>query len=70
MIRDITPSQSSTSIFEWHQWFAWYPVNFRTDEGRILEVWLETIERKRCRQLHWDGSDEWWEYRLPTDDQS
>lgn len=30
------------SIYEWHRWFAWYPVT--TNEGDV--VWLETVNRK------------------------
>lgn len=29
--------------FEWHTWYAWYPVSVRMGECR----WLETVQRRR-----------------------
>jgi hypothetical protein len=38
--------------FEWHDWFAWYPVNFIDDiEGDRVTVWLETVERREKKHL-------------------
>ena len=33
--------------FEWHDWFAWYPVNDPDGNQRSDVIWLETIQRKR-----------------------
>jgi hypothetical protein len=41
--------------FEWHRWFAWYPVYFN---GWI--VWLETVE---CRLTNGGRGADYWEYR-------
>lgn len=32
-------------LFEWHDWFAWYPIRNQHHSGQW--VWLETIRRKR-----------------------
>jgi hypothetical protein len=40
--------------FQWHQWFAWYPVRIG-----YRRVWLEKIER----QMAQDMAGHWWEYR-------
>jgi hypothetical protein len=45
---------------DWHQWFAWKPVNVSTvsivGRTRHLKVWMENIERKGtlgCSGWHW-----------------
>lgn len=30
------------SLYGWHKWFAWYPVQLDTERW----AWLETVERK------------------------
>lgn len=37
--------------FDWHEWFAWYPVRV----GRRDCRWLEKVERKRLHR-----GDEWY----------
>ena len=44
--------------WEWHKWYAWYPVCFWIGEW----VWLETVERKRDIHLI-PGSKSFWKYR-------
>lgn len=31
---------------EWHEWFAWYPVQLTSDEKFKETVWLETVYRR------------------------
>ena len=46
---------------KWHKWFAWYPVNFGSNNCR----WLETIERKGEYRLMTLVECGWvYEYRL------
>ena len=33
--------------YNWHKWFAWYPVSF--DENTL--VWLEYLERTKCKDF-------------------
>lgn len=49
--------EDNTDETEWHDWFAWYPVRFDYEHGKVL-VWLETVERKR-----WTWFSDW-QYRL------
>jgi hypothetical protein len=38
-------------IFDWHKWFAWYPVEVfdpRYPSARIV-AWLEPVRRKRAK---------------------
>lgn len=65
---DITPmlqafansvTNSVTAMLSWCPWFAWHPVQI-DHEGRVLIVWLSTVERKwetypgsRDKQPHW-----------------
>jgi hypothetical protein len=50
----------SRNLFDWHRWFAWYPV-----KTTVWWVWFEVVERK----LEWlPVHDEWgptqrWHYR-------
>lgn len=32
--------------YEWHKWFAWYPVIVKNDSGPDIFIWLEYVERK------------------------
>lgn len=55
------------NIYNWHDWFAWFPVS--TQDGQL--VWLKTVQRrmkKDARQVWWgdfsgyagvDFYDEW-----------
>lgn len=48
--------------FQWHQWWAWYPVRVLSGQ---LALW-RTLERRRSWQgchLEWDGMPPWI-YRL------
>lgn len=38
---------SRTLQYDWHDWFAWYPVNI---SGKI--IWLQTIERKYVYKMN------------------
>ena len=40
----------------YHNWFAWRPVKIEAEKSL---VWLETVERRKCR---WDGGS-YWEYK-------
>jgi thiosulfate reductase cytochrome b subunit len=44
----------SKDHYEWHRWFAWFPV-----KTEVWWVWLEHVDR--CRFAHRAGG--WWEYR-------
>jgi hypothetical protein len=35
--------------FEWHRWFAWYPVVVARDSGLAYWAWLEFVERRTGR---------------------
>lgn len=52
----------STNKYEWHKWFAWYPVLVEDeDTGARMWIWLETVER-----IYRDGLwDEDIFFRLP-----
>lgn len=43
--------------YEWHQWFAWYPVRMPGIYGRL--VWLQMVRRKMQR---FGPMGEWWVY--------
>ncbi len=45
--------------YQWHSWFAWFPVEIETTHLRE-KVWLETIERRKAESF--GGS--YWEYRF------
>lgn len=45
------------SRFDWHAWFAWYPVRLRGTLGRY--VWMRTVRRRR--EL-FERAGEWWVY--------
>jgi 3',5'-cyclic AMP phosphodiesterase CpdA len=47
------------SIYEWHEWFAWYPV--RTSDTELR--WLEIVKRKRISE----GNFGWMVYQ-PLED--
>lgn len=53
------------SKWEWHNWFAWYPVTRSSgsidDLGEI--VWLKRIQRKRKKLFTGIAYAEWWSYR-------
>lgn len=55
----------SKNIFDWHPWFALYPVTVYSEDGPT-NVWWETIERKA--RLVGDG-DIGFEFRLPVKDE-
>ncbi len=42
--------------WEWHPWFAWWPVRIAHNDCR----WLETVERKLCASYSYDY---YYEYR-------
>jgi hypothetical protein len=44
----------------WHEWFAWFPVQVGYRDCR----WLEVIERKGRAMETWDGIRWNWEYRV------
>ncbi len=51
-------------IFEWHRWFAWFPVkcdswDVMTDDHYF--IWLEWVERKRVFSSFGIPKG-WWEY--------
>lgn len=48
--------------YEWHRWFAWYPVKVAEHDCR----WLEYVDRKGELICGGFGDAFWnWEYRLP-----
>lgn len=48
-------------IFEWHEWFALYPVIASGDSpGSLTRVWLEKVERRAFDA----GYDFVYQYRL------
>ena len=53
----------SDKHYEWHKWYAWYPVGVETHDCR----WLEGIER--CRKVYYGphGSLSYWTYRVSTE---
>jgi hypothetical protein len=32
--------------YEWHDWFAWYPIWVKTGECKETRIWLERVQRK------------------------
>ena len=34
-------------VCRWHKWFAWKPVQIKTDNDTLRYVWLETVGRKK-----------------------
>lgn len=40
------------NIFEFHDWFAWFPVVAHTSTGETRTVWLETISRKYSKSMN------------------
>lgn len=50
--------------FEWHDWFAWYPIKHPDDQyGR---VWLEKVERRLVAVGNQGILGNWeWRYRVP-----
>lgn len=34
------------SKYEWHEWFAWYPIWVTTGHCKETRVWLEKVQRK------------------------
>lgn len=32
--------------YEWHEWFAWYPIWVSTGECKETRIWLERVQRK------------------------
>jgi hypothetical protein len=51
---------SLPKIYEWHRWFAWFPVTIDRNGNR---VWLETIERRYLGKTQLRDF-ETWEYRI------
>lgn len=47
--------------FDWHDWFAWYPLYINNDDVRALVFW-ETVQRRRIMS---SGRTFCWEYRIP-----
>lgn len=47
------------NIIEWHNWFAWYPVEIRYGQW----VWLETISRR------YKGFMFCWDYKYKLESQ-
>lgn len=48
MRRDLTNKvKRLTKKYEWHRWFAWYPIRLRGNNDTIYTVWLEYVQRKR-----------------------
>jgi hypothetical protein len=45
--------------FEWHSWFAWYPVPTSYENDIPKPSFLKTVERKQT----WDMDSVWWIYR-------
>jgi hypothetical protein len=55
--------------YEWHRWFAWYPIEVGEEFGPVKreKVWLEWVERKRePGQGAWPNLGEW-HYRTAID---
>jgi len=32
--------------FEWHDWYAWYPIWVNTGPDKETRVWLEKVQRR------------------------
>lgn len=49
------------NAFEWHRWFAWYPVDVGT-----RRVWLRTIMRRKQvnKSMNFTADIYYWEYKL------
>lgn len=45
--------------YQWHRWFAWFPIFDRWADNKVTMVWGEAIERRRVGAY---GGD-YWEYR-------
>jgi hypothetical protein len=39
--------------YDWHQWFAWYPVVVKEPEGKYI-VWLQNVSRMVCKDSNGD----------------
>lgn len=59
------------ALEEWHDWFAFKPVNVGEKDGHYICAWLQTVQRKGTRRSIWSSKDMrtldgWfsWEYRL------
>lgn len=46
--------------YEWHRWFAWYPVSVELADGRNGTAWWELVER---RAVSWYGGSTTYRYR-------
>jgi len=54
--------------YEWHRWFAWYPVDFIDDiDGHRVTMWLETVERRQKSRVSHHFSEVEYEYRIALD---
>lgn len=47
-------------IFNYHTWFAWYPVVVVDDDGGH-RVWLQTVARKLVSNMHVPPT---WQYKF------
>ena len=52
--------QKQREKYQWHRWFAWFPVELGGD-GSGRWVWLETVARK-CYTGGHGPEDVWFEY--------
>lgn len=48
--------------YQWHAWFAWFPVEIADGHWR----WLERVERKLCDHYNFYIGGTYWKYRLPA----
>lgn len=52
--------------WDWHKWFAWYPVIINFQKEKPRRVWLQTVARRLC-ETGGHRSDTYWKYHEPND---
>jgi hypothetical protein len=60
----MTTEPERLNRYDWHPWFAWYPVRLYSDGMSGGRVWLRWIECRIIGAVAPDGSPaEFWEFR-------
>lgn len=63
----LSPAKPTIDIYQWHDWWAWWPVVCTcSTTGERAIIWRQTIQRRRNRgtlQPECGASDAHWEYR-------